>query len=187
MIKHAHTKRREKVFLVRGIPHDKNARARIEAYIRAWNARHKRPGQHIGPVTQAGLRVLKALLWHFLNWKNGRCFPSAEAIGEVAQCHRDTVFEALRALEATGALEWSHWIDRRGHGSARKVVRRSNCYRFRDIGRQSENPPRPDSRIHLSSVPERPRTHSRGGSGENLALEAALGRLREAREAALGA
>jgi hypothetical protein len=152
------------------------------------------PASTLGPITHAGLRVLKALLWHFLNWKDGRCFPSAKALGKAAQCHRDTVFEALKALEATGALEWSHWIDRRGHGSARKVVRRSNCYRFRDpqpcadapFGRQSENPARPDSRIHLSKAPERPRGHAREGSGENPALDAALGLYADRRAAAIG-
>jgi len=38
--------RREKVFgLARGFPHDRNARVRIEAYVLAWNAKHKQEGQ----------------------------------------------------------------------------------------------------------------------------------------------
>jgi hypothetical protein len=38
--------RREKIFgLARGFPLDRNARVRIEAYVLAWNAKHKQEGQ----------------------------------------------------------------------------------------------------------------------------------------------
>jgi hypothetical protein len=37
--------RREKVFgLAKGFPHDRNARVRIEAFVLAWNAKHKQEG-----------------------------------------------------------------------------------------------------------------------------------------------
>jgi hypothetical protein len=49
---------REKVFgLAKGFPHDRNARVRIEAYVLAWNAKHKQEGQHQGPITAAYQRV----------------------------------------------------------------------------------------------------------------------------------
>src|ERR1700730_14737653 len=50
--------RREKVFgLAKGFPHDRNARLRIEAYVMAWNAKHKQEGQqHQGPITAAHQR-----------------------------------------------------------------------------------------------------------------------------------
>ena len=60
--------RREKVFGPgRAVPLDRNAKARIMAYARAWGARHRQPGQHRGPITRAFLEVLEALLWGFHN------------------------------------------------------------------------------------------------------------------------
>jgi hypothetical protein len=51
----------------------------------AWNAKHKQEGQHQGPVTAAYQRVLHALLWHFMSYKDGLCFPSYETIAEKAR------------------------------------------------------------------------------------------------------
>src|SRR3974390_363663 len=95
--------RREKVFGPGwAVPLDRNAKARVAAYARAWSARNRRPGQHTGPVTRAFLDVLKALLWGFHNDPTGRCFPSYEAIATKAGCHRCTVAEALKVLEWAG-------------------------------------------------------------------------------------
>jgi hypothetical protein len=53
-------RRREKVFGPgRAVPLDRNAKARILAYAKAWGARHKQPGQHRGPITRAFLEVLE--------------------------------------------------------------------------------------------------------------------------------
>jgi broad specificity phosphatase PhoE len=74
--------RREKVFgLARGFP-DRNARVRIEAFVLAWNAKHKQER----PITAAHQRVLHALLWRFMNYRDGLCFPSYETIAEKARC-----------------------------------------------------------------------------------------------------
>jgi hypothetical protein len=55
MIRH----RREKVFGPgRAVPLDRNAKARIAAYARAWGARHRQQGQHKGPITRTFLEVL---------------------------------------------------------------------------------------------------------------------------------
>jgi hypothetical protein len=134
--------RREKVFgLARGFPHDRNARVRIEIYVLAWNAKHKEQGQHQGPITAAYQRVLKALLWHFMSYKDGLCFPSYETIAEKARCGRTAVYEAILALEATGVFSWVQRIDRVaervkdlfGHWVKEyRMVRRSNVYQFRD-------------------------------------------------------
>ena len=68
--------RREKVFGPgRAVPLDRNAKARITAYARAWSARNRQPGQHKGPITRAFLEVLEALLWGFHNARTGCCFP----------------------------------------------------------------------------------------------------------------
>jgi DNA-binding FadR family transcriptional regulator len=64
------------------------------------------------PITAAYQRVLHALLWHFTNYKTGLCFPSYETIAEKARCCRDTVYEAILALEDTGVFSWIQRIDR---------------------------------------------------------------------------
>ena len=133
---------REKVFGPgRAVPLDRNAKARIQAYARAWTARNRQPGQHKGPITRAFLEVLEALLWGFHNSRTGICFPSYERIAEMAECARSTVAEALRVLEWAGVLTWQHRIARiREHGtdlfgrttSRWRVIRTSNAYAFRD-------------------------------------------------------
>ena len=136
--------RREKVFgPARGISLDRNAKVRIVTYARAWSARHRQPGQHKGPLTRAFLEVLEALLWGFHNSKSGLCFPSYEAIAQKAGCCRDTVYEAIRALEAANVLTWVNRIlrvrvrvpaqDLFGKwGTCWRIVRTSNAYLFRD-------------------------------------------------------
>jgi len=135
-------RRREKVFGDgRGYPLDRNAKARIMVYARAWSARHKQPGQHRGPLTRATLEVLAALLWGFHNSRDGRCFPSYETIAARAQCCRDTVYEAIRALEAAEILTWVNRLirvqfrelDLFGKLALRsRLIRTSNAYTFRD-------------------------------------------------------
>jgi hypothetical protein len=133
---------REKVFGPgRAVPLDRNAKARIAAYARAWSARNRQPGQHKGPITRAFLEVLEALLWGFHNSRSGCCFPSYERIAEKAECSRTTVYEALRVLERAGVVSWQHRIvrvrelcqDLWGRAGWRwRVIRTSNCYQFRD-------------------------------------------------------
>ena len=111
--------RREKVFGPgRAVPLDGNAKARIQAYARAWSGRNRQPGQHKGPITRAFLDVLEALLWGFHNSRTGCCFPSYEAIAEKAECGRTTVYEALKVLELAGVLSWQHRLTRIREASA---------------------------------------------------------------------
>jgi hypothetical protein len=152
-------RRREKVFGPgRAVPLDRNAKARIAAYARAWSARQRQPRQHRGPITRAFLDVLEALLWGFHNSRSGICFPSYESIAERAQCARSTVAEALKVLEWAGVLTWQNRITRIlvrerdlfGQWAARwQVIRTSNAYVFTDpkpqpaaaFARKSENLP----------------------------------------------
>ncbi|MGE4046262.1 MAG: helix-turn-helix domain-containing protein [Acetobacteraceae bacterium] len=134
--------RREKVFgPARGISLDRNAKARIMVYAQAWSAKHCRPGQHRGPLTRAYVEVLEAMLWGFHNSRDGRCFPSYEAIAAKAKCCRDTVYEAIKALERADVLTWVNRIMRApvreldlfGKWVTRwRVIRTSNAYVFRD-------------------------------------------------------
>ncbi len=102
--------------------------------------------------------MLEALLWGFHNSRDGRCFPSYEALAARSQCCRVTVYEALKVLETAGVLTWAHRITRIqvrerdlfGQWASRwRVVRTSNAYVFHDPHQRpeglpasrSENPP----------------------------------------------
>jgi len=134
--------RREKVFGPgRAVPLDRNAKARIAAYARAWDRLHRQPGQRGGALGRAALDVLGALLWAFHNARSGCCFPSYERIAEKAGCARSTVAEALKALEWAGVLTWQNRIvrirercrDLFGRAGWRwRVIRTSNAYVFHD-------------------------------------------------------
>jgi hypothetical protein len=134
--------RREKVFGPgRQIPLDRNAKARIESYAKAWDRQHRQPGQRGGALGRAALDVLGALLWAFHNARSGCCFPSYERIAERAGCARSTVAEAIKALEWAGVLTWQHRITRirercrdlwGREGWRWRVIRTSNAYAFRD-------------------------------------------------------
>jgi hypothetical protein len=161
-------RRREKIFgPAPSHPLDRNAKARIWAAAKAYNATHRQGRQHQGPLTWATLRVLRVLLWRFHSADGGgRCFPGYAQIARAAECCRDSVAVAIKALEDAGLLDWVHRLTRIrrrerdlfGHwGSIWQVIRTSNGYRFldpldREPGRRgwfackSENPPRPQNR-----------------------------------------
>ena len=182
------TARREKVFGPgRAVPLDGNAKARIQAFARAWSARNKTERQHKGPITRAFLDVLTALLWGFHNSRSGCCFPSYEAIAAKAACARSTVAEALKALEWAGVITWQHRITRirercrdlfGGEGWRWRVIRTSNAYVFRDplavnsrgVSSKSENRTGTLNQEVLNPFPAAPRD-------TNSPLERALARF----------
>jgi hypothetical protein len=138
--------RREKVFGPgRAVPLDRNQKARITAYARAWDRQHRQPGQRGGALGRAALDVLGAMLWVFHNARSGSCFPSYERIAEKAGVARSTVAEAIKALEFAGVLTWQNRIVRVRErcqdlwgrsGWQWRVVRTSNAYQFHDPGQQ---------------------------------------------------
>jgi helix-turn-helix protein len=164
--------RREKVFgPARGIPLDGNAKARLKAFVLGYNAQHRQQGQHRGPITRAIMEVFEAMLFGFHNSKTGLCFPSYEAIAEKAECCRDTVYEAIKVLEAANVLTWVNriWreqvreLDLFGNWATRwRIIRTSNAYVFRDPlpcaeGRgssKSENPT--ETLFQVDSVSKKP-------------------------------
>jgi len=203
-------RRREKVFGEgRCQPLDRNAKARIMVYARAWSARHRRPGQHRGPLTRATLEVLAALLWGFHNSRDGRCFPSYETIAARAQCCRDTVYEAIRALEAADILTWVNRLirvqfrelDLFGKLALRsRLIRTSNAYTFRDplpcaqVPQGRGEAAADAASFSLSSKSENPpetqnqdfyrlsKSRKKGESDQAGSLELALSRLKSAME-----
>ena len=152
-------RRREKLFgQARGRPLDRNAKARIVTFSRAWSTRVRQPRQHKGPITRAFREVLDAMLWGFHNSKDGRCFPSYTTIAAKAGCARSVVASALKVLELAGVLTWVHRIarirmptrDANGRVSWRvRIIRTSNAYTFNDpksaeirpVSSESENRP----------------------------------------------
>jgi hypothetical protein len=132
------------------VPLDRNQKARITAYARAWDRQHRQSGQRGGALGRAALDVLGALLWAFHNARSGVCFPSYERIAEKAGCARSTVAEAIKALEFAGVLTWQNRITRIRErcqdlwgrsGWQWRVVRTSNAYQFRDPGQQLQGLP----------------------------------------------
>jgi hypothetical protein len=102
----------------------------IEAEAHAYNARHRKPGQHQGPLTAATLRVLHALLWQFHNTERGYCWPSLRKIAVAARCCKDTAHEAVKALRAAGFLRWWHQFKRKVIRGLAALYRTSNAYTF---------------------------------------------------------
>lgn len=184
LIKH---RRREKVFGPGpAVPLDRNAKARIVVYARAWNARHKRPGQHRGPITRAFLEVLEGLLWGFHNSRDGRCFPSYEMIAAKAQCCRDTVYEALKVLELAGVLTWAHRITRIqvrerdlfGKWASRwRVIRTSNAYVFLDPQQRLQGLPASKSENPTGTLNQESQSLATASADPDSPLEHALRQL----------
>jgi Helix-turn-helix domain len=123
---------------------DKNARARVVAFARA---RLHRSGPGRPTCTTAVLRTLLS----FLGNRTGRCFPALATIAARAHCHRDTVVEALKVLEAAKVLTWQHRlikvrervVDLFGVTYSRwRVLRTSNAYCFKDPKAVSNIPTR---------------------------------------------
>ncbi len=133
---------REKVFrTVLGSPMGQKAKKAIIRSVDLYNAKNRKLGEHHGPITPAFQRVLIAMLWKFHNSRTGYCFPSYETIAAAAKCCRDTVKEAIKALEAADILTWVNRFDKirtqcrdfLGQVVTRwQVIRTSNAYCFRD-------------------------------------------------------
>jgi hypothetical protein len=180
--------RHEKVFGPgRAVPLDRNAKARIAAYARAWDRRHRQPGQRGGALGRAALDVLGAMLWVFHNARSGCCFPSYERIAEKAGVARSTVAEAIKALEFAGVLTWQNRITRIRErccdlwgrdGWQWRVVRTSNAYQFRDPGQQLHGLPLSKSDQRTGTPDQEAKIPLRAPAVDpNCALERALAKL----------
>ena len=159
---------REKLFgNGRLVPLDREAKNRIQVLMRALT-HPTEPGKHYGAVTAKAEEVGRVLLWVFHNCKTGLCIPGYETIAKAAHCHRDTVAEAIKMLEAAGILTWCNRRARVRISGVTKVIRISNSYRFIDPGSKSEFPSGTKNQDHLSlkgrahrEVLQAPRTQAR--------------------------
>jgi hypothetical protein len=179
---------REKVFGPgRAVPLDRNQKARIAAYAKAWDRQHRQPGQRGGALGRAALDVLGAMLWVFHNARSGCCFPSYERIAEKAGVARSTVAEAIKALEFAGVLTWQNRIVRVRErcrdlwgrsGWQWRVVRTSNAYQFRDPGQQLQGLPISKSDQRTGTPGQEAKIPLRAPAFDpNCTLERALARL----------
>src|SRR6516162_9668352 len=131
---------REKLFgNGRTVPLDREAKNRIQVLMRALK-HPTEPGKHYGAVTAKAEEAGKVLLGVFHNVKTGLCFPSYETIAKEVGCHRDTIGEAIKMLEAAGTLTWCNRRPRVRIKGITKVIRTSNSYRFVDPGSKPEIP-----------------------------------------------
>ena len=113
-----------------------------------------RPGKisaREGKIGQAGLAVLQALLFDFLNNKSGRMDPCYETLARAANLSRATVGRALARLKAAGVLNWVPrcWPMEQGPEGGFLMRQRSNLYGVTPAGQwrgfhKAPDPPPPD-------------------------------------------
>lgn len=110
---------------------DREQRARIWFHAQAMEKRTKLPRKHGGVLGDSGLKVLRALLFDFLNMRSGRCDPGHKAIARAANVAVSTVAPALDRLETSGLLRrvrrayWSRTV------LGRKILlQATNAYLF---------------------------------------------------------
>jgi DNA-binding MarR family transcriptional regulator len=150
---------------------DRNTRARLMFQAEALDRRTHQPGQHGGCLKHAGVRVLRALLFHFANAVTGRCDPSYDALARAAGVARSTVAIALARLEAAGLIVRI----RRQAG----MTRWTNSYAF-NVNENSKSGSRPQT---TTKPLEQPKTAKTGPTSDRM--RALLGVL-ERRERHLG-
>jgi hypothetical protein len=172
--------RRPKVFgCTYGRVLDRNQRARLMHRARAL-MRRTEPGRAYGELTAKQVQVFEAMLFRFLNSRDGRLFPSLARLAEAVGCAVSTVQLAIAALERTGLLGWVHRLKRVVIDGRTRVHRTSNGYSINPS--DTEMPQRPsESRIFpslASTAATEMRGHSRGcaqesGQDERLSGETA--------------
>src|ERR1700730_9777341 len=107
-------------------PIDRNQRVRVIVAAEALERRTKGKGCKSGVLGQAGLRVLRSLLFDFCAIPTGRRCPSYEAIRELTGYCYSTISGALSRLETSGLVRIVRRILRTTQG-ARQT---SNEYGF---------------------------------------------------------
>jgi hypothetical protein len=111
--------------------------------------RRTESGKHYGELTAKSVQVFEALLFRFLNARDGRCFPSLARLAEAVGCAVSAVQLAIAALERVGLLGWVHRIKRIWAGGRWRVHRTSNGYTLGSS--DTETPQRPPNQgFHFS-------------------------------------
>jgi hypothetical protein len=77
-------------------------------------------------LTPCAKDVALALLFRFMNYKNGACFPSYETIAKKVRWRRAAIATALKLLRERGVLNWHKRFRRVGT----RLLRDTNSYWF---------------------------------------------------------
>jgi hypothetical protein len=91
---------------IRFAPMPKKAAVRLWHRARDFDRQTHTEGRHGGAVGHAGLQVLHALIFDFLNFRTGRLDPSYAAIARKANVCERTVANAIKKLRELGILNW---------------------------------------------------------------------------------
>jgi len=116
-------------------PLTREDKAKLMARARSFVKRTVK-GKAYGRISAKALQVFWVLLYQFHNSAKGACFPSYEKIMAAAGCCRDTVANAITALESCGLVAVTNRlvrfsVDDPVSGSiVRRVFRTSNAYLF---------------------------------------------------------
>jgi hypothetical protein len=125
--------RREKLFREkRGIPLDREAKVRIMAYARGYNAKHRREGQHQGPITWAFFRVLKTLLWEFHNPAPAIAFRATRRLPRRRNAAGIPSMKPSKSWRPAASSIGSTASTKSSSEGSWQVIRVSNAYLFRD-------------------------------------------------------
>ena len=86
-------------------PLDRNDRARVLMRAEALERRTKHKHKRDGVLGQSGLAVLRCLVTYFQNRQSGRLDPGYDDIQRITGFCRQTIANAIKALERAGILE----------------------------------------------------------------------------------
>ena len=93
-------------------PLDRNERARLMALAEAIEARTRQRGRQNGSISRIGVQLLRAMLFKFLG-RDGRLFPSYDALMRATGLTRKSVANAIARLERVGIVRVVRRIVRR--------------------------------------------------------------------------
>jgi hypothetical protein len=99
----------------------------------------KLPGMHGGVFQHTGLKVLRTILFNFMNADTGLAWPSYESIAAAAQVARSTVGRAIKALVDHNILN----KEKRARCENGRIIRETNVYSLPPLPAQGASPRSP--------------------------------------------
>lgn len=105
--------------------------AKILAAAERFDESARLPGQRNGPLGFAGVAILKALGFRFLNRVSGRLDPSIKTIAALVKRAGDTINKGIKALRKHGFLDWLNRKEPTGiEGKGPQLRQVTNAYRI---------------------------------------------------------
>lgn len=124
-----------------------------------YDAAHKEPGKHCGPLGSIALDVLR-LFARLMDRKTGRLDPSYDFMCRTLSRSRDSIHRALQRLREHGFLDWlRRYTPTEGEGKGPQVQQTSNAYRLflpqkvaQWLGWFGRDNPPPDDATHATEA-----------------------------------